>query len=228
MEKLIIVGTSTNARHVYEFVKDYNLFDIIGFAVNEKYRVSNSFKGLPVYSLETLDTFFDKNEIKLFVAVLWNHLNADRRNIYETLSKEGWQFANLISPKSSIRGVIKGTNVWVHDNVVIQNDAIIGNNVAIMAFTIIGAESVIEDHCFFGARSTLGGESRIGEQSFIGINCTVFDGTTVGKKCILGACTAIKRNVPDFTLCKTSIEYQMKQYAEDEIENKLLAGKIVR
>ena len=32
MEKLIIVGLSTNARHVFEFVKDYNLYEIVGFA----------------------------------------------------------------------------------------------------------------------------------------------------------------------------------------------------
>ena len=31
MKKLIIVGISTNARHVYELVKQYQLFDVVGF-----------------------------------------------------------------------------------------------------------------------------------------------------------------------------------------------------
>lgn len=222
MEKLVIVGLSTNARHVYEFVKSYDLYEIVGFAVNEQYKTTDTFKGLPVYSLETLDQHVDKNDVKLFVAILWNRLNADRRSLFEMLHEEGWQLANLISPKATIRGTINGVNVWVHDNVVIQNDTIIGNNVAIMAFTLIGADSIVGDHCFFGARSTLGGESRIGEQSFVGMSCVIFDGTTIGKKCILGACTAVKRNVPDYSLYKTSSDMVIKQYSENEIENKLL------
>ena len=223
MEKLIIVGLSTNARHAYEFVKYYDLYEIVGFAVNKEYKTENTFKGLPVYTLETLDKHVKKSEVKLFIALLWNRLNADRRYLFETLSAEGWKFANLISPKASIRGAIKGVNVWIHDNVVIQNDTVIGNNVAIMAFTIIGADSIVGNHCFFGARSTLGGGCCVGEQCFIGMSCVVFDSTMIGKKCILGACTSIKRNVPDFTLCKTSSDdILIRQYSEKEIENKLL------
>lgn len=225
MEKLIIVGLSTNARHVYEFVKDYDLFDVIGFAVNERYKTEDTFKGLPVYALETLDQQVDKSEVRLFVALLWNRLNADRRVLFESLTAEGWQMANIISPHARIRGEVKGTNVWIHDNVIIQNDTTIGNNVAIMGQTLVGANCSIADHCFLGAKSTVGGGTTIGEQSFVGLNATVFDGTTVGKKCILGACTAVKRNVPDFTLVKTSSAIEMKQYEESEIEGKLQFAK---
>ena len=228
VEKIIIVGISTNARHAYEFVKDYNLFDVIGFAVDEQYLNIDSFYGLPVFGLKSLDQHVDKANTKLFLAMLWNHLNADRRKLFERLAGEGWQFANLVSPSAKIRGKIVGSNVWVHDNVVIQNDAIIGDNVSIMAMALIGSDTVIEDHCFFGTKSTIGGGSKIGEQSFVGMNCTVFDGTEVGKKCILGACAAIKRNIPDYSLCRTNIEYQIKQYDKDEIENKLIASNNVR
>ena len=228
MDKLIIVGISTNARHVYNFVKDYGLYEIVGFAVDEKYRNSESFKGLPVYPLEKLEQFVSKEEVKLFVALLWNHLNADRRELFERLREQGWQFANIISPSAKIRGVINGVNVWIHDYVVIQNDTTIGNNVAIMALSLIGADSKVSDHCFFGAKSTLGGESIVGEQCFIGMNCTVFDKVKIGEKCILGACTAVKRDVPDFSLYKTSSEVFIKQYSDSEIENKLVYNMNVR
>lgn len=228
MEKLIIVGLSTNARHVYEFVKNYNLFEIIGFAVDKEYRDTETFKDLPVYELETLEDHFDKDDVKLFIALLWNRLNADRRNLFERLTAKGWKLANLISPYSRIRGCIQGSNVWVHDYVVIQNDAVIGDNVAIMAHSIVGADCIIGNHCFLGANCTVGGGSTVGEQCFIGIKCTVFDQTAVGKKCILGACTAVKRNVPDYTLVKTSSDIQIKTYSETEIEEKLLFRKNVR
>ena len=228
MEKLIIVGLSTNARHVFEFVKDNNLFEIIAFAIDKEYRDTDTFRELPVYDLESLENHFDKGSVKLFIALLWNRLNADRRDLFERLSDRGWQFANLISPYARVRGCIKGRNVWVHDYVVIQNDVVIGDDVAIMAQSLVGADCTIGNHCFLGANCTVGGGSTIGEQCFIGIKCTVFDGTIIGKKCILGACTAVKRNVPDYTLFKTSSDIHMKTYSETEIEEKLLFRKNVR
>lgn len=228
LKKLIIVGTGPNAKHVYKLVKFYDLFDVIGFAVDEKYITEDTFQGLPVYPLEKIETIVDTNEVLFFVALLWNRLNADRRDLYLRLKARGLKFANIISPRASIRGTIAGDNCWIHDFVVIQNDTTIGNNVAIMAQTLIGDNATIEDHCFLGAKSTVGGGSVIGEQTFVGINCTVFDDTKVGKKCILGACTSVKRNVPDYSLYKTSSEIVIKQYGEDVIESKLMFSKNVR
>lgn len=225
MDKLIIVGTSTNARHVYEFVKYYNLYDVVGFAVNEQYKDKETFKGLPVYSLEKLDEEFGKSEVLLYVALLWNRLNADRKELFNSLKKDGWNFANLISPSAKIRGQINGSNIWIHDDVVIQNDTVINENCAIMAMSLVGANCEISKHCFLGAKSTVGGGTIIGEQTFVGMNCTVFDNTLVGKKCILGACTAVKRNVPDCSVYKTSSNFEIKQYDESVIEEKLLFKK---
>lgn len=224
-EKLIIIGTSTNAKHVYEFVKDYDLYDIKGFAVNKKYLTNTEFMGLPVYAIEELDKVADKSKVKLFVALLWNRLNADRKKLYLELKEQGYSFANLISPKASIRGKLSGDNCWIHDFVTIQNDSCIGNNVAMMAYSLVGTGSTIGDHCFMGAKSTVAGGCSIGEQTFIGLSATVFDATTVGKKCILGACTAVKRNVPDYSLYKTSSDMVIKEYDENTIEEKLMFSK---
>lgn len=222
MENLIIVGLSSTAKHVLSFVRSYNLYNVIGFAVNEKYKNCDTYEGLPVYTLENLREEYTC-EFKLFVALLWNHLNRDRKELYDYCKSQGYVMANLISPNANVRGVIEGDNCWVHDFVVIQNNARIQSDVAIMAFTLIGANTVVEPHCFFGARSLLGGGSSIGEQSFVGINATIFDDTKVGKKCIVGACTAVKRNMPDFSKYVTpSDTIIIKQYTEEEIENKLV------
>lgn len=222
MENLIIVGLSSTAKHVLSFVRSYNLYNVIGFAVNEKYKNCDIYEGLPVYTLEKLREECTC-EFKVFVALLWNHLNRDRKELYNSCKSMGYKCANLISPHANVRGVIEGDNCWVHDFVVIQNSARIQSDVAIMAFTLIGANTVVEPHCFFGARSLLGGGSSIGEQSFVGINATIFDDTKVGKKCIVGACTAVKRNMPDFSKYVTpSDTIIIKQYTEEEIENKLV------
>lgn len=223
MQKLIIVGLSSTARHVYEFVKAYNLYEIVGFAVNDKYRTESSFLGYPVYSLENLIEEFGSNDFYLFIAILWNHLNRDRKELYHYCKSQGYKMANLISPHAILRSELKGDNCWIHDFVVIQNAAVIESNVAIMAFTLIGANTHVGAHCFFGARSLLGGGSSVGAQCFIGLNSTVFDDTTIGEKCIIGACTAVKRNLPDFSRYVTSSDnIVIKQYTETEIEDKLV------
>lgn len=228
MKKLIIVGLGTNSRHIYEFIQYYHLFDVIGFAVDREYKDRDSYYGLPVYVLEEIEKCVDIGETEFFVALLWNRLNADRRKLYENLKKRGLKLANIISPTAAIRGTINGDNCWIHDYVIIQNNTTIESNVAIMAQSIIGANCAISAHSFFGARSLIGGGTKIGEQCFIGMNCTVFDNTIVGRKCILGACTVVKRNVPDYSLYKTSSDVVIKQYQEEEIENKLLFQKNVR
>jgi len=92
-----------------------------------------------------------------------------------------------------------------------------------MAFTLIGAHCEIGSHCFFGAKSTVGGGCKIGEQTFVGINATIFDDRIVGRKCIVGACTALKRDLPNFSSCKTDIDSMLvKTYDENIVEEKLL------
>ena len=228
-QKLVIVGISSTARHVYHFVRYHDMYDVVGFAVNEQYRTVDSFMDLPVYTLEHLPEECPHREFKVFVAVLWNRLNADRRKVYEYCKRMGYEMVNLISPLAAFRGKIDGDNCWVHDFAVVQNDTTICSDTFLMAHCFLGGYSHVGPHCFFAARSLLGGGSTVEEQSFFGFSSSVFDATHIGKKCIVGACTAIKRNMPDFSKCITSADNTvMKQYMEDEVENKLLYRLNVR
>ena len=229
MKKLVIVGLSATSRLAYSFVKSHNLFEVVGFAVNEQYKNVETFSGLPVYPLERLNAEVKYDDFEVFVALLWNHLNADRRKVYEYCKAQGYKLANLISPLAVVRSEITGDNIWVHDHVVIQNDTKMGSNIAIMQGSLIGADSDIASHCFFGAHSVFAGGCTIGEQSFVGLHATVFDDTHIGKKCIIGACTAVKRNMPDYSKYVTkSDDIVLKRYSAEEIENKLVFSKNVR
>ena len=68
-----------------------------------------------------------------------------------------------------------------------------------------------------------GGSAVLGEQCFTGVNSVVFDGVTMGKRCIAGACSAVKRDMPDNTICKVSSDsFIYRTYDERIIESKLL------
>ena len=108
MENLVIVGIGTNSRLALSFIKYHNLFNVIGFAVNKDYYTCDTFEGYPVYSLEELENKIgSKDGYSLFISLLWNHLNADRRKLYDYCKNQGFKLANLISPLAIIRSEIK-------------------------------------------------------------------------------------------------------------------------
>lgn len=40
----------------------------------------------------------------------------------------------------------------------------------------------------------------IGDGTFIGARCSILPGTTIGKGCIIGACSTVKGNIPDYSI----------------------------
>lgn len=229
MDNLYIIGTSTTAEIVYQFVTTYNLYNVKGFAVNQEFKNQDSFMNLPLYSIETLDKIVNKTQDYLFVAIQWNKLNSDRKKVFEKLKFDGYKFANIISPNSLINGYIRGENCWIADHVVVDFGVEIRNNTFIKIGATICDNTIIGEHCFIGAKATIAGGVNIGQQCFIGVNATIFDCVTIGKKCIIGAASVVKRNVPDFTLCKVNTENTIiEKFNEQTIIEKLQFKKNVR
>ena len=69
MKKLVLVGTSSLAAQTLDFVERYQLFDVIGFTVNKDYIKEPVFLGKPVFPIEELDKYIDKENVLLFSTV---------------------------------------------------------------------------------------------------------------------------------------------------------------
>lgn len=221
---LCIIGINETADRITQFVERYDLFNIVGYAVDREYIKSEKFLGKPVWAIENLENHIDKKRCQLYVALFWNHLNGDRCRLYERLKRGGWQFAKIISPLASVRGSI-GENCWIMDYAVIQEESVIGNNVIVSDLCFVGDYTKIDDHCFLGARSTIMGSAYVGKQTFIGINATVFDVVHIGNKCLVGACTIQKYDMPDCSTSKVLTEnVVIKKYSEEVIESKWVAN----
>lgn len=223
MEKIVIIGVSETAERIFFFCEHYKLYDVIAFSVDGKYKKSDTLHDRPVWEMEYLNDRINKNEVKVFVALFWNHLNGDRRRLYERLKQQGFQFANIISPKASVRGSI-GDNCWVMDYAVIQEGALIGNNVIMADFAHVGNFATISDHVFIGVRSSIMGGVRIGKQTFIGTCASILEATIIGDKCVVGACTYVKQDLDAYSVIKIDVSNNIvKHYSEEEIENKMVA-----
>lgn len=234
MKNLVIVGISDTADRIARFVERYSLYNIIGCTVNKEYVPEGGMAEVggvnrKVFPLEELDKFIDKENDLLFVAVLWNRLNADRRYLYEKVKSMGYHYANIISPTACVRGEIKGDNCWICDGVVVQEQVKLSNDIFVMDNAIVGHKTIVSDHVFIAIKATVCGSVTIGEQSYIGANATVFDEVKIGKKCLIGGATIVKRNVPDCSVVKIPNGTMIiKQYPEDAIENKWQAHHNVR
>ncbi|MBN1214148.1 MAG: acetyltransferase [Candidatus Lokiarchaeota archaeon] len=228
-KNLLIFGTNTTAKSIYRFVKDYNLFNIIGFTVDKEFQEMDSFCELPVYDLEKSNKVFNKKSDLIFIAIQWNKMNTDRKKVYVRLKEQGYRFANIISPFSLIHGEIIGDNCWISDYVIIDTNSIVNCNVFVKSKAYIANDCLIHDHCFIGANSFVAGNVVIGESSFIGISATIFDDVHIGKKCLIGACTVVKRNLLDYTIVKTKSNISaIIQSSSSEIEKKLIFSKNIR
>ncbi len=228
-KKLLIVGTSITARSIYTYVIDYDLFNLLGFVVDKEYKTCDTYCDRPVFTFDELPEGFDKANDYLFIAMEWDKLNATRKKLYQRLKSEGFKMANIVSPHAIIHGNIMGDNCWICDGVIIENDVKIYEDVMVKSGAKIAHLSTIYPHCFVGANSFLAGGVNLGEQTYVGVSATIFNSVNIGKKCLIGACVYVKRHLPDCSVIKTkNDEFDIKQYSEDEIENKLLAAIKIR
>ncbi len=235
MSNLVIIGISDTADRIIRFVNRYRLYNIIGCAADTVYipenqRVVIGGGEYEVWDIAHLHEYIDVDNDYVFVAMLWNRLNADRRTIFERIrAMHRFRFANIVSPNAIIRGELRGVNCWIGDGVLLQELAVIEDNVYVMDRALVAHRSVVKQHAFVAACAIVMGGACVGEQSYIGVNASVFDETHIGRKCIVGACTYVKRNLPDCTVIKTpSDAFVVKTYPEEEIENKWLAHRNVR
>lgn len=218
MEKIVLVGTSSIAGQTVDFIERYHLFDIIGFTVNENCIKETTFMGKPIYPIETLENYIDKNTVKLFcTASPYNHLNRIRKKLFDELKEKGFTFANLISPHALVYTDDIGEGNWIHDFAHIGYGVKIGNNNLFRVKCSIGHDTVIGSHNFFGVDSVTGGHVYYGDCCFTGLKAVVFNRVAVGNKCVVGAGSALKTDLPDFSLCVAPKSF-IKQCDEEKIE----------
>lgn len=199
-EKLIIVGVGSYAPTVADFVNRYELYDIVGFSVDNKYIIPE-FMGKKVFPLERLEDYFDKQDIKLFCAISWyNSLNKYRRQKFEELKSRGFSFANLISPTACVKTEQIGEGNLIGEYALIGYDCQIGDNNVFGTQTIVGHHTIVGNHNALAGRTTLGGDSIIGDQNYFGLSCVVFNRIEVGNQCIIGGGSVVKRSLQDYSL----------------------------
>lgn len=123
-------------------------------------------------------------------------------------------------------GVEIGDNTKIGPFCIVRSGAKIGKNCQFTAYCEIRENVVIGDDCKFGSRCTISADAVIGtgaiikysfvltdtpdlrendrksvkgvgDNTLIGANVTLMPGVSIGNNCIIGACSQVRKNVPD-------------------------------
>ena len=200
-KKLVIFGVGETGTMFYNCFTYDSEYEVCAFTVEDKFKNSDSLRGLPIVSFTEVEKQYPPEEYELFVAIASYELNSLRKRIYTECKNKGYRFATYISTKASIGYEVEiGENCAVMENTSIQQFAKIGNNVIIFSNNVIGHSSIISDHVFISSCIAMSGYCKVGESCFLGVNASFNVGVEVGNYCYIGMSTVIEKDVPDYTL----------------------------
>jgi sugar O-acyltransferase (sialic acid O-acetyltransferase NeuD family) len=215
-KKLIVVGTTTNARLAKLFFEKDTDYEVAAFAVNKEYITDDTFENLPVIPVEDMNNDYPTNEYDAFVAIGYTKMNEIRENLYRYVKGLGYKLPNYISPHCTFLANVEniGDNNLILEDNTIQPFVKIGSNNVLWSGNHIGHDSVIKDHCFITSHVVVSGYVTIESNCFLGVNSTLRDGISIGYKTLIGAGASVtkKTNEADVILPARSTLFSKKSY----------------
>jgi sugar O-acyltransferase (sialic acid O-acetyltransferase NeuD family) len=195
---LILFGTGKIAEVIHYYAKEECGYNVVAFAVDEKYKTENTFLGLPVLAFTDIEKAYPPASYDMFIAIGYHDINALREAKCKEAIAKGYKLVSIISPNTNIpKNVTIGSNCFIMPPSIIHPCVRIDNNVFIWNGSVVGHHSHIKDNCWLTSGCNISGNVTLGENTFVAINATVGHSVSVGKECFIGANTLIIKNTLD-------------------------------
>jgi sugar O-acyltransferase (sialic acid O-acetyltransferase NeuD family) len=196
--KLVIFGTGDIARLAHYYFTRDSEHDVVAFTVDESFRRSDDFLGLPLVAFETLTERYSPRDYAMFVAVSYARMNRVRAEKYEAARGYGYRLVSYVSSRCSyLTDHPVGDNCFILEDNTVQPFVRIGNNVTLWSGNHIGHDSIIEDHCFLASHIVVSGHVRIGQSCFIGVNATLRNSISIAPRTLIGAGAVIMKDTKE-------------------------------
>jgi len=121
---------------------------------------------------------------------------APRLSVCNGLKSRGARFVTLIHPS-----VIQGLNVEIGEGCVISPNAVVSANAKLDSFVMVNIAATLGHDCHIGEGTTVSchvdvmGHVKVGAGCFLGSHACILPGKKVGDRAIVGAGSAVVRNV---------------------------------
>ena len=197
-DKLIIVGDSAFAEIAYEYFTHDSNYNVIAFSVEKAYLKKKELFGLPIVPFEKIESIYNVEEHKIFVAITYRGMNRLRTRLYQEAKTKGFSIASYVSSNAFVwHNVTIGENCFIFEDNVIQPFVSIGNNVIIWSGNHIGHHSTVSDNCFIASHLVISGYVLVHENCFLGVNATISNNLTIAKDSLVGAGALIVRDTEE-------------------------------
>jgi sugar O-acyltransferase (sialic acid O-acetyltransferase NeuD family) len=202
-KKVVILGDSAFAEVAYECFTRDSEYEVVGFSVNSDYLRRHQLFGLPIVPFETIEDFFDKDQVEFYAALVYSQLNRLRTRFYEEAKAKGYKPASYVSSQAFVwPNVELGEHCFVFEDNTIQPFVKIGNNVVLWSGNHVGHHSVVEDNCFVASHAVISGFCVIGKNSFLGVNVAIGNNVAIGADNWLGVGVNIQKDTPPDSIFK--------------------------
>lgn len=193
MKNLIIYGNGKIAKVIYQYAK--KRYNVIGFAVEEKFRHSNLFEKKPLVSFENIEEKYSPKDHLMLIAVGYVEMNDIRKKIFNEVKLKGYKIINFIDTSVIIHDNIEiGVGNVILDNVSIQPAAIIGDNNFIWSNATIAHGCIIHNDSWIASGATIGGDTVLDSGCFVGLNSTIGHNIQIAKNTFIGANCLVTKN----------------------------------
>lgn len=196
--KLVIVGDGEFGEIAYEYFTHDSPYDVVGFAVEEKYRQRDDLFGLPVVPFEQVQDSHPASDHDIFVAITNTQLNRVRKRLYLAAKDKGYRIATYVSSRAFVwHNVEIGENSFIFENNVLQYHVKVGANCVLWSGNHVGHRTVIRDNVFITSHAVISGYCDIGDSCFLGVNSTFGDHVTIPDDCIIGMGSSVVKDLKE-------------------------------
>ncbi len=184
MKDLIIVGAGASGHEIFAWASPH--FDAMGFR----------FKGfLDDFNTGAFSTIVDYSPMPDDVFICSIGTPSGRVKCTDLLIDNGAEFINLVHPSAIVLSPIKGRGVVIAPFVYVSNDVQIEDQVFINVSATVGHNVVVGKGSIICAHVDLTGYVVVGSKVLVGSHACIIPGRQVGDSAIIGAGSAVMRNV---------------------------------
>ena len=82
MKPLVIFGIGSLAKTLYYYVTEYDQREVLGFTVESKYMVDNTYRNLSVFPFERILEYVNPDECEVLLAIGYTNMNREKGRIF--------------------------------------------------------------------------------------------------------------------------------------------------
>jgi sugar O-acyltransferase (sialic acid O-acetyltransferase NeuD family) len=195
MQDLILIGGGGHCRSVIDVIEAQGFYRIsaivdqtekVGMEILS-YKITHTDDDLPSLVTKYKNVLITIGQIKT---------PNPRTHLFEKLTKEGAEFATVISPRAYVSRHSKiGKGSVVLHGAVVNAGTTVGMNCIINSQSLVEHDCTVEDHCHISTGAILNGKVCVRSGSFIGSGSVIREGLEISKHSVIAAGTILLKRV---------------------------------